>query len=355
MGTRNVPREVREREMVAVARRLFARRGYEDVSMAEIARGAGVSKPLVYAYFESKERLFLACIEQATLELMHELEEATPPDLPPDVRLWRGLLAVFTFIERSRETWSVLHPAGAQAEGRFAAGAARANEAMTGLITRLLCDAAVAGGIDRRVAHEATEPLAHGLVAAVQGVAAWWHEHPDEPKERTALRMMNFAWMGLDNLVAGRLWLPPADGDVSPGRTPGAVRSIDTAARTQRLTEALEQDRDGVLDQVFQGMVERYDPGRAGDVDAVVEWRVRGRPDGGLDRFQLVIAHGVCRLERDAGAEPSVIFTIDANDFLQLVAGGVHGPALFTSGRLRVDGDMMLAARVPGFFARRPG
>ena len=349
-----MPREVREREMVAVARRLFAQRGYDDVSMAEIARGAGVSKPLVYAYFESKERLFLACVEHATLELMHELEEATPPSLPPDVRLWRGLLAVFTFIEDSRETWSVLHPAGAPAEGRFAAGAARANEAMTGLIARLLRDAAVSGGIDRGVAREATEPLAHALVGAVQAVAAWWREHPDEPRERTALRMMNFAWVGLDSLVAGRLWLPPAEGPAASGRTPGAVRSIDTAARVERLLQALAENRDAVLDEVFRAMAERYDRARAGDVQAVIEWRVGGRPGGGHDRFQLVIADGECHVARSQDAEPSVTFTIDASDFLQLVAGGARGPALFTSGRLRMDGDVMLAARVPGFFAPAP-
>jgi AcrR family transcriptional regulator len=207
-----VPREVREREMLGVAGRLFGERGYHDVSMDEIAQAAGVSKPMVYAYFESKEGLFLACVELATTDLIHTLEEVTPPSLPQDVRLWRGLLAVFTFIEDHRNSWSLLYPHGPQSGGPFAAGAARANEEMGRLLTSIFQESARAEGLDEKLAAASSEPLAHALVAAVVGLGSWWMRHPDQPKELQALRLMNLAWLGLGELSRGKLWLPPPPG-----------------------------------------------------------------------------------------------------------------------------------------------
>jgi AcrR family transcriptional regulator len=206
-----VPRRVREREMLEVAGRLFGQRGYHDVSMEEVAQAAGVSKPMVYAYFESKEGLFLACVELATTELIATLEAVTPPSLPQDVRLWRGLRAVFTFIEEHRESWMLLYPHGPQSGGPFAAGAARANEEMGRLLTEIFQEAAAAEGIDPKLAAASSEPIAHALVAGVVGLGSWWMRHPEQPKELQALRMMNLAWLGLGELSRGKLWLPPPE------------------------------------------------------------------------------------------------------------------------------------------------
>jgi Bacterial regulatory proteins, tetR family len=57
-GARGVPREQREQHILDVAGATFARAGYHAASMDEIADGAGVSTPMLYAYFGSKE----ACI-----------------------------------------------------------------------------------------------------------------------------------------------------------------------------------------------------------------------------------------------------------------------------------------------------
>ncbi|MGH3746792.1 MAG: helix-turn-helix domain-containing protein, partial [Micromonosporaceae bacterium] len=57
-----MPRADRERQMLAVAEQVFAERGYRDASMDEIAGRVGVTKPMLYAYFGSKEGLLLATI-----------------------------------------------------------------------------------------------------------------------------------------------------------------------------------------------------------------------------------------------------------------------------------------------------
>src|SRR6476661_8898955 len=75
-GTKGVPRAEREEQIVAVAVGEFAALGYANASMVEIARRAGISKPLIYQYFGSKEGLYLACLHSVSGGLLARLEEA---------------------------------------------------------------------------------------------------------------------------------------------------------------------------------------------------------------------------------------------------------------------------------------
>ena len=332
--------------MIEAGTRLFAEHEYDAVSMDQIAHAADVSKPMVYSYFESKQGLYLACVEHWTDELVRRLERATPEDLPPDVRLWHGLLAIFAFIEETPEAWALLNPRG----GQLAAGASRSREEITGLVARMLRDAAVAQGVDPKVAGEATEPMAHAIGAAVQSVAAWAQRESSDPMERQALRLMNFVWMGLNNLMRGKLWLPPAEPLGATAAPPEPSAAVD-----QMLADELANDRDRLLGALFERMAESFSAETAGNLEVVVEWRVGGRDDGGHDRFQLSVAGGECRAVRDGQAEPDVTFTIDADDFLRMVSGAASGPELFTFGRMKVDGDQVIAAQVPRFFGARRG
>lgn len=55
--------EERRRELLACAMRLFAEQGYDNVSVRAVARAAGVAPGLAYHYFDSKQALFAAAIE----------------------------------------------------------------------------------------------------------------------------------------------------------------------------------------------------------------------------------------------------------------------------------------------------
>ena len=46
--------EVRRQELLNTAMELFARQGYEETSMSDIARAAGVAQGLCYRYFQTK-------------------------------------------------------------------------------------------------------------------------------------------------------------------------------------------------------------------------------------------------------------------------------------------------------------
>src|SRR4029078_6694806 len=53
----------KRRQIIEGARKLFLAQGFDAASMGEIARQAGVSKGTLYVYFDSKERLFEAVVE----------------------------------------------------------------------------------------------------------------------------------------------------------------------------------------------------------------------------------------------------------------------------------------------------
>ena len=193
--------------MLAVAERSFAR-GFHAASVDAIAEACGVTKPMIYAYFGSKEGLYRACMAQARERLFAALRKGVDTSAPPDQQLWHGLLAVFTFVEREQDAWAVLLGEVTAGTGPFAAEGAQLRQELTLLIADLLRRAALAEGM-REDGLGMVEPIARSLIGAGESLAVWWADHPDEPAEKVALVLMNVAWHGLGGIVEGRTWTPP--------------------------------------------------------------------------------------------------------------------------------------------------
>jgi putative sterol carrier protein len=140
--------------------------------------------------------------------------------------------------------------------------------------------------------------------------------------------------------------------------------AVDPAAFVKAIAEtpedqlaagmADEQVRGLVLDGIFSQMAEHFDAQKAGDTDAVLEWRILDKPGGGHDRYQVVVRGGNCTVEKDGEHAPRVTFSLKPVDFLKLVTGNAMGPMLFMTGKLKIDGDLMFAATVQALF-RIPG
>src|SRR3954463_11275546 len=107
-GQKRLPRESRERKMLEAATRMFARRGYHPASMAELRSRAHISKPMLYAYFDSKEGLCRACIRQARRRLYESINSGADAGAAPDEQLWLGIVAFFRFVEERPDAWAVL-------------------------------------------------------------------------------------------------------------------------------------------------------------------------------------------------------------------------------------------------------
>src|SRR5689334_4148595 len=109
LKNKRMPRAVREQQMLDAAVKTFGQRGYMAASMDEIAELAGVSKPLVYLYLNSKEDLFTACIRREAATLTAAVRAGVRPGLSADRQLWDGLQAFFTHTAQNPDGWSILH------------------------------------------------------------------------------------------------------------------------------------------------------------------------------------------------------------------------------------------------------
>ena len=105
--------------------------------------------------------------------------------------------------------------------------------------------------------------------------------------------------------------------------------------------------RRALLWQIFKTMRQRVDGGLPPGVGAVIEFTIR-RPGGhAVDRYEVVMANGRCTTSRHGTQAPMVALAMDSVSFLHLVTGTTGAPALLLTGRLRVRGDFLLAARLP--------
>ena len=127
------------------------------------------------------------------------------------------------------------------------------------------------------------------------------------------------------------------------------ARVVGTATDEQ-LQAGLSANRELILSEVFRQMPAYVDTAATGDLDAVVEWRIGDRADGGYDRWQLRFEGGRVTVERDGAADPRVVYEIGAVDFLRLCADPAQGPEFFLYGRLRMEGDLVLGAQMPAMF-----
>jgi AcrR family transcriptional regulator len=76
-----LPVDERRRQLLELGTELFASHAYDELSMAGIARAAGISKALLYHYFPSKRDYFVATLQEAAAEVARRTEP--DPSLPP--------------------------------------------------------------------------------------------------------------------------------------------------------------------------------------------------------------------------------------------------------------------------------
>ena len=96
----------RRRRLLDLGAELFTTHTYAELSMARIAREAGISKALLYHYFASKQEFFRATLANAAEELQASI--APDPARPPAEQLRMSLDAYLGWIEAHREAYAKL-------------------------------------------------------------------------------------------------------------------------------------------------------------------------------------------------------------------------------------------------------
>ena len=196
--------------------RVFAQRGYSAASVDEIADAAGVSKPLVYLYLESKEGLFLACLRREEQRLVAAFQDAAKDGSTSELRLWAGLRAFFGFVADHGDSWAVLHRQAPGLGEAIAAEIARARASVLTEVHTLVREGIAVSPGPIRLGESDADFVAHALVGAADSLTDWMERHPDESPDRVTLRLMGMVWVGMRQVLGGEVWVPPEAAAADP-------------------------------------------------------------------------------------------------------------------------------------------
>ena len=184
----------RREQLLSVGKALFAARGYEAVTVEEIAARSGVSKPVVYEHFGGKEGLYAVVVDREIERLLSTITAALTQPTTSHAILEAAALALLDYIEGSTDGFRILvrdSPPG-QSTGSFAS---------------LISDVAtqvehimVAQFKARRLDTKAAPMYAQMLVGMVALTGQWWLENPKVKKDDVAAHLVNLAWNGLTGL-----------------------------------------------------------------------------------------------------------------------------------------------------------
>jgi AcrR family transcriptional regulator len=208
LGTRKVPRAVREPQMLEVAGRIFASRGFHEASMDDIAQAAGISKPMLYNYFGSKEGLYFAYVNLSYREIIAAIDEAVAEAAAagsrPDEQLRVGARAYYRYVGEHRDALRVLFREVGDPGGELVQQRRRLNRRVAAAI-----DAILPGPRPEAPAHLSTEALAEAFLGAARSLADWWLDRSQVSADEIADQLMDVILVGLRGLGSGAPVAPP--------------------------------------------------------------------------------------------------------------------------------------------------
>jgi AcrR family transcriptional regulator len=169
-----LPRAEREQLILAAGDREFNRHGFRDASMERIALASGITKALVYQYFDSKEGLFVACVERGRSRMFERMQAAGAGAAP------RRMLAAivdsyFEQLDATRNSFYVL----------YGDAPLRAVDEMRRRNARVICELLRAGA---DLESGDRELIAQVIVGAGEQVGRWWLEHREVPAPQVKLK-----------------------------------------------------------------------------------------------------------------------------------------------------------------------
>ncbi len=101
-------RAQRREQLIRIARELFGAKGYDAVSIEEIASAAEVSKPVVYEHFGGKEGLYQVIVDREVTVLSDMLTSQMRPGLHPREMLEHIVLSLLDYIESNADGFRLL-------------------------------------------------------------------------------------------------------------------------------------------------------------------------------------------------------------------------------------------------------
>jgi AcrR family transcriptional regulator len=188
MTATRLPADERRQQLLAVACELFARSGFHETSMDDIAESAGVTKPVLYQHFPSKRALYLELLEDTGRRLLDRLGEATARATSGRERVESGFRAYFEFAVGDRASFRLLFGASIRSDPEFARTVDEVLEAAAAAISTL---------IDLPASEAQRRVIAYALVGMGESVGRHALTDLDVDGDELAAWIAELAWFGL--------------------------------------------------------------------------------------------------------------------------------------------------------------
>ncbi|HEU4976416.1 MAG TPA: TetR/AcrR family transcriptional regulator [Baekduia sp.] len=186
----------RRNRILAAAQEVFALRGYHGSSLDEIAQASGTSKALIYEHFDSKRALHETLVAEHAGDLARRFAANAATGMTGEERLRGGVDAFFRWVAERPEAWRALFRDSADPE------LAPTIDRLQGQATRALVALVQRDPDAEGPPSEAIEMYARLTSGACQGLANWWLDHPEVPREHLVDRVLEFCWTGLERTLA---------------------------------------------------------------------------------------------------------------------------------------------------------
>ena len=111
------------------------------------------------------------------------------------------------------------------------------------------------------------------------------------------------------------------------------------------------EHRGAVLDAVFGRFPDLFRPDKAKGVAGTVQFRITGGPDEQPhDTYEIVIDEGTCAVSPEAGESYDASLMMAPPEFVKMATGRGNPTMLAMRGKIKVKGDIALAAKFPSLF-----
>ncbi|MBM36487.1 MAG: TetR/AcrR family transcriptional regulator [Actinomycetota bacterium] len=192
MSTR-LPAAERREQLLDVAMTAFAANGYHGTSMNDVAKAAGITKPVLYQHFASKRDLYVELVDDVADRLANEVVSAVDPADTHFQRTVGALSAYFSFVEKNQREFQLLFGRSTPRDEETANGGRMVETRMSATIAEIL----------RQWLHgDEVELYARAIVTMSEGVCRHWLTQPDRPSaDALAEQLAALILTGLQGLV----------------------------------------------------------------------------------------------------------------------------------------------------------
>lgn len=186
----------RRAQLLDVARKVFGTSGFHTVTMDDVAREAGITKPILYDHFPSKRQLYLALLEADLDDLRKRLHTALEQSRGNRERIRASFQAYFDFVDDHAEGFRLLMTEAVGSEQDFRGMVERFRRDVHAEVTEVIVRES--GG---RVDPAEAEDVALGLIGMAETAAQANPGAGEDRRRRTIDTLVRLAWRGITGLA----------------------------------------------------------------------------------------------------------------------------------------------------------